>query len=498
MPYTLINDLTPQEFARLLENLPVTSPLQLYTAVERYYPYGSAASHVLGYVGAEEAPAAEDFPGEDLKTFPMPGTIGRDGLEKWFDSHLQGQPGGSIFRVDPAGYKVNPPLEHRQPVQGNNLVTSLDIDLQVAAEEAIGDQTGAAVVLDARTGEVLVLASKPDYNLNDFSPRLSAATAAEIQKNGAWLNLAIAGFYPPGSTFKTVVTIAGLRHGTLSPDDTHVDCEGHDYIGRRDFKCDNGDGHHGNLNLRDAIAVSCDIYFYEHGMAIGADAIAAEARRFHLDQPTGIELAGESRRMLIPDRDWKKRARGEVWTDGDTANMAIGQGFVQVTPVQMACFVASLARGEISTRPTLLHDPNRATQHGEPIGLTPAQRAVLLEGMEGCTMGPDTPPRDPNRAKGTGPRILTEKRRLRIPGVRIAGKTGTAQYGNKLDVAWFICFAPLENPEIAIAIACRSDTPGEGFQGGINGAGVADAILKKYFAKKNGAGLECDRGEIRI
>jgi penicillin-binding protein 2 len=155
MPYTLVNDLTTAEFAELLEGLPVGSPLQLYTAVERYYPYGSAASHVLGYVGAQEAPAAEDFPGEDLKTFPMPGTIGRDGLEKTFDSRLQGQPGGSIFRVDPAGYKVNPPLEHRQPVQGNNLVSSLDIDLQTTAEEAIGHRIGAAVALDVRTGEVL-------------------------------------------------------------------------------------------------------------------------------------------------------------------------------------------------------------------------------------------------------------------------------------------------------------------------------------------------------
>lgn len=470
MPFMLVDGMSPADFARLLEQLPVRSPLQLYVANERYCPYGSAASHVLGYVGTEDNVEAEDFPGEDLKTFPMPGTVGRDGLEKHYDAQLQGQPGGSIFRVDPAGYKVNPPLEHRMPVQGRSLGTSLDIDLQLAAEQAIGDQTGAAVALDARTGEVLVLASKPDYNLNDFYPHLTHATVADIQKRGAWLNLAVAGFYPPGSTFKTVVTIAGLRRGSLPPDDTSVDCVGYVRIGNRIFRCDNGLGHHGRLDLREAIAQSCDVYFWERGLAIGPQAIAEEARRFHLDEPTGIDLPGEARHMIVPDPAWKRRVRDEGWTDGDTANMAIGQGDVQVTPLQMACYAASLARGETVTVPTLLHDPHAASQHTEPIGLTPEQRAVLLDGMEGCT------------THGTA-KILSLPD-LAIPGVRIAGKTGTAQYGEKLNVAWFICFAPRDDPEIAMAVAVRSDRPGENYAGGIYGAQVADAVLKKYFEKK--------------
>jgi len=471
MPYTLVDDLTPDQFARLLERLPVRSPLQFYTSSTRTYPNGSAAAHVLGYVGIEDNVDVEDFPGEDLTTFKMKGTVGRDGLEKQFDAQLQGEAGGRIFRVDPAGYKINPPLEERLPVQGKDLVTSLDLDLQLAAEDALGDETGAAVAIDVRTGEVLAMASKPGYNLDDFSPHLTAATAADIQKRGAWLNLAIAGLYPPGSTFKTVVTVAGLRRGTLDPNDTSVDCQGEIAIGNSLKGCDNGLGHHGRLDLREAIAQSCDIYFYVHGIMIGPDAIAAEARRFHLDQPTGIELPGESRRMIIPDPAWKRRAREEVWTIGDTANMAIGQGDVQVTPIGMACYAASLARGETSTRPTLLHDPARPAQHSDPIGLTAGQRAILLDGMEGCT------------THGTAKSLALPD--LAIPGVRIAGKTGTAQYGNHLDVAWFICFAPLENPEIAVAVAARSDSPDEGFQGGINGALVADAILKKYFEKKN-------------
>ncbi len=470
MPFTLVDGLSTAEFARLLEQLPVSSPLQLYTANERYYPYGSAAAHVLGYVGTEDNVEAEDFPGEDLKTFPMPGTIGRDGLEKHYDTELQGQPGGSIFRVDPAGYKVNPPLEQRMPVQGHSLTTSIDIDLELAAEQAIGDQTGAAAAIDIRTGEVMVLASRPDYDLNAFYPHLTRATVADIEKRGAWLNLAIAGFYPPGSTFKTIVTIAGLRHGTLSPSDTSVECDGYVRVGNRNFSCDNGLGHHGSLDLREAIAQSCDIYFYEHGLRIGPQAIADEARRFRLDQPTGIDLPGEPRHMIIPDPAWKKRVRHEGWTDGDTANMAIGQGDVQVTPLQMACYAASLARDETVTQPTLLHDPDRPDCHSEPIGLTPSQRAVLLDGMEGCT------------THGTAKILALPD--LAIPGVRIAGKTGTAQYGEHLNVAWFICFAPLDKPEIAVAVAIRSDRPGENYAGGIYGAQVANAVLKAYFAKK--------------
>jgi penicillin-binding protein 2 len=473
MPYTLVDGLKPEELARLLERLPVSSPLQIDVSDERFYPYGPAACHVLGYVGIDDSPAAEDFPGGDLKTFPMPGTTGRDGLEKQFDARLQGRPGGSIFRVDQAGYKVDPPLDQRVPVQGASLTTSLDIDLQLAAEDALGEQAGAAVALDVHTGEILVLSSKPGYNLNDFSPHLKPATAAAIEAGGAWLDRAIAGLYPPGSTFKTIDTIAGLRRGTLSPDDTSVDCEGYDRIGNRIFTCDNGEGHHGRLALREAIALSCDIYFYEHGLQIGPVAIAEEARRFGLDRPTGIELPGETRRMLIPDPAWKRAKENDAWTKGDTANMAIGQGYIIVTPIGMACFAASLARGETSTRPTLLHDPDRAPQHTEPIGLTPSQRSVLLDGMEGCTT--------------IGTAKILALPAFAIPGVRIAGKTGTAQFGNHLNVAWFICFAPLDNPEIAVAAAVQSDTPGENYAGGIYGAQVADAVLKKYFAKRAAA-----------
>jgi len=203
------------------------------------------------------------------------------------------------------------------------------------------------------------------------------------------------------------------------------------------------------------------------------DVIAAEGRRFHLDRRTGIELPDESGGMIIPDPEWKLRTRDEKWYPGDTAHMAIGQGDVLVTPMDMACFAASVARNEVFTKPTLIHNPNAPTQHSESIGLTPAQRAALLDGMEGCTSVPG----------GTAYNLTTTKA-LRIPNVRIAGKTGTAQIPGKKNVAWFICFAPLENPEIAVAVAVEGDTAGETYAGSFYAAPVAAVVLKKYSRRK--------------
>ena len=176
--------------------------------------------------------------------------------------------------------------------------------------------------------------------------------------------------------------------------------------------------------------------------------------------------------MLIPDPEWKKRVRGEPWTSGDTANIAIGQGDILVTPLAMACYAASLARNETITHPTLIHKVDRATQHSEPIGLTEAQRAVLIKGMEGCTQ------------PGGTASVLSNLEELKIPGIQIAGKTGTAQFGNQLNVAWFICFAPSINPKIAMAVAIRSEKPGENYAGGLYAAPVAAMVMKKYFEKE--------------
>lgn len=476
LPFTLIDDLAPEEYARLLERLPVNSPTQVYTSSTRLYPHRSAASHALGYVSSTEEIEAEDIPGGDLKTFKVKGTVGRQGIEKQFDPLLQGEAGGEIFRVDPAGNRILPPIERVLPKQGSDLTLSLDIDLQLAAEKALVDteMAGSAVAIDVATGEVLVLTSKPDYDLAQFSPRISAETWADANARGALFPRAMSGTYQPGSSFKILTTIAGLRSGAITPE-SRFHCPGFHIVGNRSFKCH--DGHaHGEIGLLTAIEKSCNVFYYKHGIDIGPDVLAAEGRRFHFDRPTGIELPYETSGMVMPDEAWKRKHRPNegAWTRGDTAQMAIGQGYVLVTPLQMACFTASVARDEVWTQPTLLHQPNRPRQRHEKIGLTPEQREVLLRGMEQVTL------------TGTA-RVLTAGRML-LEGLRIAAKTGTAQ--NRTDkgminFAWLIAFAPVENPQIAIAVAIEGDTPGEETGGGMYASPVAHAILRTWLDQKN-------------
>lgn len=476
LPYLLLEDIAPADYARLLEQLPVNSPLQVYTASTRHYPHGSLAAHTLGYTAADDnVDIGDALPGADLTTFAMRGSVGRQGLEAALDSRLQGQAGGAIYRVDPAGYRKQPPLEQRRPVQGGDVVLSLDLDLQKAAEDqmdaqmALAGVSGAAVAIDVATGEVLVLASKPDYDLNAFVPRLSRNVAAEIEKTGAWQNRAIQGLYPPGSTFKLITGLAGLRAGHIHPD-TVVECTGAYRVGGRTFVCNNHRDR-GPITFPQAIEKSCNTFFYEIGLKTGIDAIATEARRHGLDRPTGIELPHEQRRMIVPDPEWKRAERGDGWFPGDTANVSIGQGDLALTPLQMACFAASLARGETATRPTLLHRSPPERQRAEPDGITSAQRAEILAGMEAVTN------------TGTGKILQTPK--FRVPGLRIAGKTGTAQKRTAegtLNFAWFVGFVPVENPRIAVAVIMEGDT-GEDFGGGRHAAPVAGAIFKAWADK---------------
>ncbi len=474
LPFALVEDLAPEDYARLTEQIPVNSPLQIYTSSARYYPYGSAAAHALGSVKVDDIEATEDFPGSDLRTFKMKGTAGRDGLEARFDAELQGEAGGTIYRVDPGGYRIEPPLDKRLPIPGRNITASLDIDVQIAADQALRNTgySGGVVALDIRTGEVLAIASNPAYDLNETSPRISNAKYAEINEAGGWLNRPVQGLYPPGSAFKILTAIAGMRVGAIAPDTT-VTCMGAYRVGNRLFACNNH-GDRGEIGLRYAIEKSCNSFFYKTGLETTADALAAESRRFGLGTQTGIELPHEASRTLVPDPEWKRRVRGSPWNPGDTANFSIGQGDLLVTPLQMAAFVASFARRETHTTPTMLHQAGRSTQRSAPLDLPADYYSALVEGMEQCVL--------------TGTARYISQPRMRIPGLRIAGKTGTAQRSGNLTVGWFICFAPIEDPQIAIAVAIEGDTPGEDAGGGLIAAPVAHAILKKWWEKAGGSG----------
>lgn len=466
MPFELVSDLPQADYARLIEQLPLGSKIGIYTDTARDYPHQDAAAHTLGYVrGSWQVPPA-DLPGENLRTYSYKGEVGINGVEKQYDEVLQGQSGGEVHVVDNFQYQYGEPIAQLNAEQGGHVHTSLDIDLQLAAEKALGDRTGAVVAIKVDTGEVLVLASKPAYDLNDFSPHLTHGVAKDITDRGAWLNRATKGLYPPGSTFKLISAIAGMRAGTIDPEEQVT---GGQYfrVGNRLFPEHTGGPYH-DIDLAKAIEKSSNVYFYDMGIRTTIANISAEARRFGLDEQTGIELPYEATRMLIPDKEWSRNVRGFGWRPGDTANVAIGQGDLLITPLQMAAVTASIARRETRTDVTILkRKPNEIIDHGgEPIGLSDLQYEKLFEGME-RVISPT----------GTG-------RHAMIEDIRIAGKTGTAQVkrpGDKLTLAWFVGFAPVENPQIAIAVIVEGLKPGDRYAGGATAAPVAKAVLEEYF-----------------
>lgn len=469
LPLPLVEDLSPDQYARLIEQLhPKHSPIQVHTDTARYYPYGVAAAHTLGYV-QNVNPDADEIPSDGIKTFTFKTKRGKTGLEHSFDELLSGTTGSEMWRVDPLGFQ-DTRLEMVPPKQGEDLITSIDIDLQLAAETALGDRTGAAIAIDVHTGEVLTIASHPSYDLNDLSPFIPRATFDEINERGAWLNRSLQLSYPPGSTFKLITSIAGLRAGTFTTETEH-DCQGVYRLGNRIFRCHSRYGH-GIVDLAGAIEGSCNVFYYTEGLNMGIDTLSAEAMRFGLDQKTGIEVPYETSRLVVPTKEWKREKIGAGWVPGDTANTAIGQGFLLVTPLQMATVIASIARGETRTVPTLRalsrEEGMQVNHGGEPIGLTQKQYRKLWEGME-RVIGPD----------GTG-------RLVQIDGLPIAGKTGTADFrahGQEVNLAWFVGFAPANNPQIAVAVMVEGTKASDSYHGGSTAGPVAKDIFLKFIEK---------------
>lgn len=465
LPFPLQEDLAPAQFAQLLDKLPTSSPIQLLTSTTRHYPHGNLAAHLLGYTGPDPQSAAGADLQADLITFADQATIGRAGLELQYDPLLRGTPGHETWKVDPAGFTTER-VNLTPPTPGQDLITSIDLDLQAAAEFSLSGHTGAAVVLHVPTGEVLALASRPAYDPNLLVPRIPQSVFDDIRQRGAWLNRAHQGLYPPGSTFKVITTLAALRTGTISSNTVHT-CPGYHTVGNRHFLCHYRPGH-GPQSLEQALRNSCNVFFYITGLATGIDALADEAQRFHLHQPTGIDLPAEASRMIVPTRQYKRDRTGQPWYPGDTANTAIGQGYLLVTPLQMAALTASIARGQTRTLPSLrkLHSPPQ--HHASPIALAPQQLARLRQGMH---LAADS---------GTA-------RLIRIPNLPAAAKTGTAQIwvdGEETTLAWFIGYAPLDNPQIALSILIEGTDPNDNFHGGSTAAPVARAILATWLRKQ--------------
>lgn len=440
----------------------------------RLYSDSNSAAHVIGYMGPIPVEQVADYKARGYRGDEL---VGLAGLEAWGEEYLNGERGGILSVIDPAGNVVKV-LQDREPQAARSLYTSIDLDFQAAVEKALADaiathpaaEHGAIVVLDPNNGAVRAMATYPTYNPQAFDPlRADSAQAIGALLNDPGqplLNRATQGAYPAGSTFKLVTYAAALNSGLYTADSRYTSIGSWSRLGDAYTKYDWLSGGHGTISLRQAIVVSCNTCFYDAGYTIdGADntLFPRIAKAFGLGQPTGIQGVAESA-GLIPDPEWKLAQVGEGWATGDAVNMAIGQGYVQVTPLQMANIVAAIANGGTLYRPTLV---DRIGSLGElpeespppvvngQLPLTAEQLAVLQGALWDVTHA------------GSG----TATHRFQNFAVPVAGKTGTAEAPPGLPHAWFVGYAPaqpftapdgrsVEGPELAIAVVLENT--GEG------------------------------------
>ncbi len=479
LPLPVWRDLSPEEvaaFSELASNLRGTD---LIVMPVRQYPRGSLAAHLIGYVG--KATADDDDDELERFSYYQPDSVGKQGVEKACDEYLRGSPGGRTIRVNPAG-NIAHDLGEKQAEVGGRVTLTIDVRLQKIVEKALGkaktfdgkELCGAVILLDVRTGEVLATASLPNFDPNIFNPGTPAETVSSVLNNpdSPMLNRTVGARYPPGSTFKPITLLAGLESGVISPQDRVV-CPGFFTIGNHTFRCWNHTGH-GSVDAETAIAQSCDVFFYERGLKTGIDAITRTAAEFGLGQPTGFDLGNEGS-GLVPSPAWKRTQRGEKWWDGDTVQLSIGQSFLLVTPLQMACVSATFANRGTCWRPYVVKQiessDGQVVHQGEPdvrthLTAKPQQIEFVRQAMLAAVQ------------TGTA-------RPAAVKGLAVAGKTGTAQYDKtidgktqRLDRAWFIGFAPYDQPQIAISVLIENARDESH-----TAAAVASEVFAQVFGK---------------
>ncbi|MFZ5907950.1 MAG: penicillin-binding protein 2 [Nitrospirota bacterium] len=430
--------------------------------VNREYMYGDVASHLIGYLGKLSPAQAKDPEFLDIspETF-----IGQWGVEKLFDPVLRGTPGKRVIEVNALGKEIRF-LQEKPPIKGTDISLSIEINLQMEAEKAFGERAGALVALKPDSGEVLSLISKPSFDPNLFTRGITQDNWQTIitDTKNPMLNRALQSQYPPGSTFKIVTAIAGLEERVITPD-THVNCRGGIQHGSWHFGCWRRQGH-GVVSLHKAIVESCDVFFYEVGKRLGIDTISEYATNLGLGAKTGIEL-GSERQGLIPNSQWKLRTMKLPWYLGETFIAAIGQGYVAATPIQMALLMNTVANGGNLYKPSLIKDSPPVLKGR--VKASAESLETVKKGLFGVV----------NEAGGTGWAAKTS--------VPIGGKTGTAQVVSMRsgisshaeqfrDHAWFVAFAPVEKPEIALAVLVE-----HGGHGGGAAAPIAKAAIEAYM-----------------
>ena len=456
MPLTIWRDVDFEILARFSEHEAELDGFSCEETAERYYPFGSLASHLIGYVGRDRGYAEA---GDERYNFYQKEMRGRAGLEFYYDSFLRGVPGEKKVLVDARGFAIR---EWNVVAEqcGLDLKLTLDIDLQRTVEEQLKGCKGACVVIDPRNGEVLAMASSPTFDPNRFVPVLSAELydryASDPDK--PLLNRAVGGTYAPGSTFKPITAIAGMKTGHSA--DIKYECNGVFSIGEMNLRCARRWGH-GGLDLKGAIMRSCNPYFCNLGMEAGTNALISVARAFGLGCGTGIDFSVDAA-GVVPDAQWKMRTYHEKWYSGDLAQMSIGQGMLLVTPLQMARIAGALGTGKLVV-PHLKQDISVAEEKlPYPEWMFKAVRVGMCMVVAGD-----------GYEQGSGWRAGDGVK------VAVAGKTGTAEIGRgarRRKNTWFIAYAPAENPMVALAVIIEN-----GESGGSTAAPKAGAILKEIF-----------------
>jgi len=440
--------------------------LQVDVVVSREYIYGQSASHVIGYLGRLTVEQVRD---PDYRDVPRQAFIGQWGAEKVYDKILRGTAGKKIIEVDAIG-RVVKVVGIQQPVKGKDIKLTIDMEIQAEAENALQGRAGAVVALDPNSGEILALASIPSFDPNLFARGISYKDWKRLLNNPRkpFLNRALQSQYPPGSTFKIITAIAALEEEIIT-EDTQFECKGSTYFGRV-FRCWKEEGH-GRISLHRAIVESCDVYFYEIAKNLGIDILAKYASDFGLGSTVGIELEGE-KSGIVPSTEWKLKTKKEKWYKGETFNTAIGQGYLSATPIQMARLMAAVVNGGKLYRPHLLKDSVSDNVVERKVYIKPENIGLIKKALIGVV----------SDRNGTGCMASSDL-------VSIGGKTGTTQVvgggGDEEDIpdkhkdhAWFVAFAPEEDPQIVVAVFVE-----HGGHGSTSAAPIAKRVIEAYFKK---------------
>lgn len=466
-PLIIQEYLTWDEVTRIEFHIPDLPGVYIEEGQLRHYPLEDQASHLIGYVGR----VSEKEMDESKPLFRLPEfKIGKSGCELMLEERLQGQAGTRQLEVDASGLSVRE-LAKQASISGENVALTIDAELQQFAAKRMGEESGSIVVMDALYGEVLALVSMPAFDPNSFSLGITSNYWKELMGNekNPLLNKAVSGQYPPGSVFKMLVGLAGLKAGVIRSNSSFF-CPGFFYLGSHRFNCWK-EGGHGHMHVRSALAESCDTFFYHVAYQLGIEPIAQMAHDFGLGNKTGLGLMGE-KAGLIPSPDWKQETYDVPWVRGDTINASIGQGYVLATPLQLAVMAARLANGGQKVSPSLMSVEQSASEW-EDIDVHPSHLALILEGMSRVTNAPN----------GTA-----YYRRIQKEGFEMGGKTGTSQVRritqrgiDQKTIPWkhrhhalFVGYAPVHNPRFVCSVVVE-----HGGGGSSAAAPVARDVLQK-------------------